>query len=60
VDDLPGALLHALRPYAPKELADTERDGLLDEQVENATYKGDDSFLEIVYEDRVSGFGDDF
>jgi hypothetical protein len=60
VDDLPGALLRELKPYAQHEIADAERDGLLEEQAENAARISEDGFLEMAYEDRVSGFGDDF
>jgi len=60
VEDLPGALLHILKSELAQTRTDTEREGSLDEQTENAIRVGDDSFLEAAYEDRVSGFGDDF
>jgi hypothetical protein len=60
VDDLPGTLLRTVRNELVQARINTEREGPLDEQAENAARVGDDSFLEMAYEDRVSGFGDDF
>jgi hypothetical protein len=60
VDYLPGALLRTLKIELAQAMTDTEREGRLDEHVETTMRVGDDNFLEAAYEDRVSGFGDNF
>jgi hypothetical protein len=60
VDDLPGALLRALKSELAQGGINTEKEGPMDELSENAVRVGGDSFLEMAYEDRVSGFGDNF
>jgi len=44
----------------PKRVSPEDGEGPLVEQYENASRLEDDSFLDALYEDRVSGPGDDF
>ncbi|HNT25870.1 MAG TPA: hypothetical protein PKM21_15990 [Anaerolineales bacterium] len=59
-DTLSTGVGNAWYDIRPKRVSPEDGEGPLVEQYENASRLEDDSFLDALYEDRVSGPGDDF